>query len=276
MGRLNGRPLGAVDRARLRAARLQAHHAAQWLARAARAYVPPKPDDGHTNLGWDGVLDGFWTHPLEGGQRLGLKIADLALVWSGESLAFNDRADKDALKWLGKKLAAAGFDPGKLDAPAPYEIPAHPVAQGAAYNASDQAASGELAAWFATADRFLGAIRDTMAAGEFAASPVRCWPHHFDIATLATLDQTRSVNAGLSPGDEHYDEPYFYVSPYPYPAAASLPALPPPGHWHTQGFTAAVAPASRIFKLADPMAEIETFLRAALRAAATSAIEALG
>jgi len=24
---------------------LQAHHAVQWLARSARAYVPPQPDD---------------------------------------------------------------------------------------------------------------------------------------------------------------------------------------------------------------------------------------
>src|SRR5438105_12514767 len=45
------RPVGGVDSGRLREARLQAHHAAQWLARAARALVPPQPDDGHTSLG---------------------------------------------------------------------------------------------------------------------------------------------------------------------------------------------------------------------------------
>jgi hypothetical protein len=36
------RPLHAIDTARLSEARLQAHYAAQWLARAARAYVPPR------------------------------------------------------------------------------------------------------------------------------------------------------------------------------------------------------------------------------------------
>ena len=41
------RPLHAIDKARLSEARLQAHYAAQWLARAARAYVPLQPDDGH-------------------------------------------------------------------------------------------------------------------------------------------------------------------------------------------------------------------------------------
>jgi hypothetical protein len=44
--------------------------------------------------------------------------------------------------------------------------------------------------------------------------------HHFDLATLTTLparnaDATGYVGVGLSPGDEYYDEPYFYVSVYP-------------------------------------------------------------
>ncbi|MGH7007923.1 MAG: hypothetical protein ACRED7_05940, partial [Stellaceae bacterium] len=74
------RPLRGVDRDRLREARLQAHHALQWLARAARIYIPARPDDAHTNLGWDDRLDGFTTHALRDGVRLGLKIADLALI----------------------------------------------------------------------------------------------------------------------------------------------------------------------------------------------------
>src|SRR5215472_15715998 len=62
------KPLHGVDQRRLSEARLQAHYAVQWLARAARAYVPPQPDDGHTNLGWDGALRGFTTHPLKDGR----------------------------------------------------------------------------------------------------------------------------------------------------------------------------------------------------------------
>lgn len=55
------RPLRGVDRGHLREARLRAHHAMQWLARAARACIPARPDDAHTNLGWDDRLDGFTT-----------------------------------------------------------------------------------------------------------------------------------------------------------------------------------------------------------------------
>ncbi|MGH6975180.1 MAG: hypothetical protein ACRED6_11175, partial [Stellaceae bacterium] len=60
-----------------------------------------------------------------------------------------------------------------------------------------------------------------------------------------------------------YDEPYFYVSPYPYPVAARLPPLPSLGHWHTRGFTAAIAPAIRVLATRDRQAESVAFLRIA-------------
>ena len=267
------RPLRGVDRGQLREARLQAHHALQWLARAARATIPARPDDAHTNLGWDDRLDGFTTHALRDGIRLGLNIADLALIvldnGGTPTLRLDGQRDAAARLWLGARIAALGFDPDRLDAPAPYTIPAHAVGNGAAYVAGGLVdAFTELAAWFANANRALDGIRAAMAGRGFAASAVRCWPHHFDIATLASLDASgadhdRSVNAGLSPGDDWYDEPYFYVSPYPYPAAARLPPLPSLGHWHIRGFTAAVAPATRVLAARDRQAESVAFLRAA-------------
>jgi hypothetical protein len=95
------------------------------------------------------------------------------------------------------------------------------------------------------------------------------------MATLTLLgagsaEHARSVNAGFSPGDEHYDEPYFYVSPYPYPDPAELPPLPALGHWHVEGFTAAIAPASRILEAKDHQTAAEAFLAAAVAAAMTA------
>jgi hypothetical protein len=275
------RAVGDGPLAPLAAARGQAHHAVQWLARAARAYVPPQPDDSHTNLGWDEPLDGLATHPLKGELRLGLRLPDLALVLregaaQADSLPLDGRTDAQARQWLGDRLSARGLDAGALDAPSPYDIPADPVASGAPYRAGAQAgglAAGlaALAAWFGNAERALGAVRRQMDARKLVASPLRCWPHHFDLATLTLLDagdaeRARSVNAGFSPGDNYYDEPYFYVSPYPYPDAAALPPLPAPGHWHTHDFTAAVAPASRIRAADDPQRDVDAFLRDAVAA----------
>jgi Family of unknown function (DUF5996) len=271
------RPVGRVDLSRLREARLQAHHAVQWLARAARAFVPPQPDDKHTNLGWDGALDGFSTHPLKGDLCLGLGMSHLTLVLTGasaapQSFALDGRTDADARRWLGERLAAHGLDAHALDAKAPYDISAR-AGGGDAYEVAGLAdALSDLAAWFADADRSLGRVRDQMSARGLAPSPVRTWPHHFDMATVTLLEaghaeHARSVNAGFSPGDEHYEEPYFYISPYPYPDMRKLPPLPAPGHWHTSGFTAAVAPATRILAAADREAVSEAFLDAAVAAA---------
>jgi hypothetical protein len=270
------RPLRGVDFGRLREARLQAHHAVQWLARAARGFVTPQPDDSHTNLGWDEEVDCFITHQLTDDLHLGLRLTDLAMALVGRSVqvsfAVDGRTDAEARLRLGQLLAAHDLDPDRLDAKLPYEIADHAVAHGAAYRTVGLAdVFSELAAWFDNADRSLGRLRDRMITRGLAPSPVRIWPHHFDMATLTLLEggnaeHARSINAGFSPGDEHYAEPYFYVSPYPYPDATRLPALPF-GHWHTRGFTAAVLPASKIIAMSDRQATGDDFLDAAVAAA---------
>jgi hypothetical protein len=266
-------PLFGVDPRRLREARLQAHHAVQWLARTARAYVPPQPDDGHTNLGWGGALGGFTTHPSTDGAWLSLRLTDLTLglhAGDGSAVLFplEGRADAHARQWLGEQLAARSFDAHALDAPSPYEMPAHAVSRGGPYGPAALAdALPELAAWFGNASQSLGAVHDRAIARKLDASPVRCWPHHFDLATLITLaerDPAGYVGAGMSPGDDYYDEPYFYVSIHPKPDPAALPALPPPGHWHLHDFTGAVATARSIIAAKDPQAETDRFLEAAV------------
>jgi hypothetical protein len=284
MSNLEWRPLRGVDQRALHEARLQAHYGAQWLARAARAYVVPQPDDGHTSLRWHQALDGFMTQPSQNGTQLSLQIATLTLGLHGgavssrvASLSLDGRSDAQIRQWLGEELAARGLDPSALDAPSPYVMPAHAIARGARYDAAGSAASlAELAAWFADADLLLGRVQKKPTE-HGSASPVSCWPHHFDLATLTLLskrgaDADRYVGVGLSPGDEYYDEPYFYVSVYPKPDSAMLPTLPMIGHWHTHEFVAAISPAHKIIAEKNRMAETEDFLQRAV----ALALEILG
>jgi hypothetical protein len=261
------RPIRPCDPARLAAARLQAHHATQWLARTARAYVPPRPDDSHTSLGWDGAFGGLMSHPLPDGTRLGLRIADLTLALCEPDAAppadifpLAGRCDPDACAWLMGHAGMRNLDPGALDAPLPYMLAERPA--GGTYVA-DAEALGQLTAWFSNADTALCAVREAIAARKLAAPPVRCWPHHFDLDTLVTVAPGRTTGVGFEPGDDSYDEPYFYVSIYPTPDVGRLPALPPVGHWHTTHFTAAVAPAQRILAAPDQGAAVAAFLDAA-------------
>ena len=82
-----------------------------------------------------------------------------------------------------------------------------------------------------------------------SSSPVRCWAHHFDIATVISLEGgdaevARSIGLGLSPGDDSYGEPYFYVAPWPHPEADQLEDVAAIGHWHMAGFVAYVVTGS--------------------------------
>ena len=111
----------------------------------------------------------------------------------------------------------------------------------------------------------LGETRQGIVARGIDAPPVRCWPHHFDLDSLIALGAApvRTAGLGFCPGDEYYDQPYFYVSSHPRPDVAALPHLPPVGHWHTHHFTAAVAVADRILAADDQRAATQAFLRAA-------------
>ena len=261
------RPIRAFDRARFAAARLQAHHATQWLARTARAYVPARPDDGHTSLGWDDAFGGLMSHPLPDGTRLGLRVADLTLALCEpdarapqDVFRLDGRHDADACAWLMGHAGMRDLDPGALDTPLPYML--RDRSDGGAY-AVDAEPLGQLATWFSNANAALGAVHEQIVARGLDAPPVRRWPHHFDLDTLVTVAPGRTTGVGFEPGDDYYDEPYFYVSLYPAPDVATLPKLPPLGHWQAKSFTAAIAPAQRIVAAEDQGAEVAAFLRAA-------------
>jgi hypothetical protein len=264
-------PLIGVDEAGLSRARVQAHSAAQWLARAARAYIPAQPNDGHTNLGWSDGFRGFVTHALPDGARLGLKVTDLTLtVLEGAGAAImlplDGCGDAQVRAWLGRHMAARGLDPAALDDPSPYEVPA--LANGAVYAAAELAnLLRELAAWYSNANAALGASRLDVIHQNLEAPPVRAWPHHFDLDTLVTIAPGRTMGVGFSPGDDFYDEPYFYVSLYPGPDVGALRPLPAIGHWHATPFTAAIARARRIVEAEDQKREVEAFLHAAVEIA---------
>ena len=267
--------LGQTDLKALAEARLQAHHALQWPARAARAFIEPRPDDSHTSLSWDQGRQTLNTQKLPNGEALALRLTGLTLLWYdregiGSQFPLDGVRDADAGAWIAQQLHGAGYDPSRLQEPPAYEIPACSVSTGAPYAVGEnEAAFRELTAWFASADTVLESVVHAMSALRPGPSPVRCWPHHFDIASLIYLDEgeteeRRSIGVGFSPGDETYAEPYYYVTPWPYPDAARLPKLPPAGRWHTDGYVAAIATASRVQEMGVKRLAVLDFLQSAI------------
>jgi hypothetical protein len=234
-------------------ARLQCHYAIQLNTRLARGYVPARADDSHTNLSWHASTGELRGQAVGQGARafqLGLRLKDLSVVLSGtggdtESLSLSGTTFGEALNWLAGRLSGRGFDPAPLAAPIHFTLPDHALLRGAAFSiAGREAEFEELSNYYANA----AAALEALAMGRKDAAPVRCWPHHFDIAT-SIPEAGRSVGAGFSPGDAAYANPYFYVTPWPYPDADGLPDPPPGGFWHKQGWVGAVLPGEAIESL---------------------------
>jgi hypothetical protein len=259
-------------------ARLQLHHAAQLANAAAMSLLVPQHDDSHTNFEWldsAGLLAAQPVPSSEGSPvRVALRPGDLSIVviqgQSSDELRLDSLTVEDAFHWLQAALPNRGVDAAQLTLKKHYEIPHHEVAEGGAFDATDTHALAELGAWWHDAhlalDAYARTVNDT--------SSIRCWPHHFDLATLAVRNTPSgefSVGVGLSPGDEHYAEPYFYVTPYPYPSPGSLRQLPI-GRWHTSGWTGAVLRGSEIVAAGD---EQENMVAEFMAAAPVAAWDAL-
>ena len=200
------------------------HWAAQIVSAVGNTLLEKKADDSHANLGWDRVARALAGHPV-GGRRAALRLEDATL------LVLDDESKALSTKPLAAETLASGlawltsvFGVSELRRPE-HDLPDHPVKTGAAFTTKGDAA---LSALYAQADDRISRI----------ATPVRCWPHHFDIATLVSLGGERTIGIGMSPGDGSYAEPYWYVTPWPYPKG-ELPPLEH-GSWHREGWTGAV------------------------------------
>jgi hypothetical protein len=232
----------------------------------------PRCDHSHTNLEWSQAHRGLLSRANVGQPSLRalLRFPDVTIeLLRGEgdsertllSLPLVGRRFADVFAQLeaavGKALGREDFE---LRRPQ-LELPSHrvdPDGAGEPFGGWQAHALVELTRWFANGDR---ALRE-LAAQDARATPVRCWPHHFDIATLLVIerddasdpssDVTRSVGVGMTPGDGSYADAYWYVTPWPYPASPTLSKLDGGGIWHQDGWIGAVLTSTA---LREPQAE---------------------
>jgi len=274
--------VGKVEEQGLVDSRLQLHYAAQLAAAVGNTLVPAVADYSHTALNW--FAGGLFSGQVEGATpfRVGLDMAKVGLIVISHTqetasghvsqnyhLPLNGHSFADRLAALQALISELGYAGAQVQPPSyqPGEFPAHPIAEGAAFAIKEDQAA-ELGRYYGNAALLLQAV----SVQEAQASPVRVWPHHFDMATLVSLEpadgeQGRSVGVGFSPGDATYAQPYFYVTPWPYPPTAALPALRV-GRWHTAAWVGAILTASDLLsdRHADQQARAQEFLDQAIAA----------
>jgi hypothetical protein len=249
-------------------ARLQFHHAAQLATALGISYLPAQPDDSHTNLEWLPELEALASNPVQGRRivRLAVRPSRLAVLVLDESntpvatFPLDGKTIEEAAQWIRGQLDAHGVDSSRYTLKRHYSIPSHPVAEHAPFDATRLAEFEQLSTWYSNAATLFTAIAATTP----GASVVRCWPHHFDIATLIEVAPERTVGVGMEPGDVYYAEPYFYVNMRPA-TDATRPALEGGGAWHTHEWIGAVLQGSQLAST-NQRAQCEAFLLSAIAA----------
>ena len=265
--------LGATAPAKLANAYLQPYQLAQWLARFARGYLPAKSDDSHTSLLWRRNMGLMTTDVLEASGRqivYGLDVRDLTLVEfvngeSADAISMHGRKDEEAGIWMRNRLEAIGLDGAALNAPAPYELPESPYSKGGDYDAfKDLAALSEFNRYLDNASLILSEVVDEHRGLSPGPAPVRLWPHHFDLATVITLEEgdfetARAIGVGLAIPDKLHKEFYLYTYPWPRNERKDLPKLRSNCSHQYDGFFGAVQPMSKVVKAKDQEATARFF-----------------
>lgn len=244
----------------LKEARIQSHWASQLVGAAGASILPEREDYTHTSLTRPPGQPILVGEPLDDNKRrVGLSVARLQLVVLDENLdetqnfSLAGKTLDEGRRWLGERLGTEIKLVG-------YELPSHPVGEGGTFALEHPLAFEALSQGFVNASSVLDAE---------APDTVRCWPHHFDIAYLLTLGGKKSIGVGWTAGDDSYDEPYWYVTPWPYPKYMGRPSLAR-GHWHDEGFVAAILTASEMSASVDAASErqeVEAFLSQAMAGA---------
>jgi hypothetical protein len=262
----------------LTSVRLQLHYAIQFMAAAGSALAEPSPDFSHVSFEWHSELAIFVGVPIRATIpfRVALDPTSLTSVLLNKhgdvmaTLPLDQQTLAAGMNWLKSEISKLGTDAGKIELLSyPSDFPDHAIAHGAAFDASrTKAERQELVHYYANTHQLL---QEIVAATE-DASPIHIWPHHFDMATLISLPgrkkgEMTTISMGLSPGDASYDEPYWYVSPYPYPNPNDLPSLGSHGFWHVQHWVGAVLRATQLpGEYQAQQQHVEAFLQSALRA----------
>lgn len=259
--------------------RLQLHHAVQFGAAAGISFLDCRSDDSHTNLEWVPTISALASRviPARKPFRIGVRPADLTLLIITERdqpiarYRLHGRTIVEATQWIREQLAALGADAVRYTLKRDYDVPAHPVALGDSFDASERSQFEELSKWFANGASILGSLARSF----HDATEVRCWPHSFDIATLIPVAPERTIGVGLEPGDSYYAEPYFYVSMDPHPSAAQARSRPlwGRGTWHTRDWMGAILTGSRLESASKQEWQVREFIDSAVSACRALAIQ---
>jgi len=258
----------------------QAHFASQAGAELGKGWAVEQSDDSHSSFGWvrrngRGGLEGV-AAVGENAPRTRLVFAPLELSLINEageplaSIGLGGMTVGAATAWVRSEATRHIGAPRQNTHPAP-DLPDHPLNDRAPLDAGATGLAG-LASMYDATDALLERLRGAHSAFE----PARCWPHHFDLASLAVVERdadgamTSTVGVGLTPPDSLEAAGYWYVSPWAKAGLSGSPEYPRLAHgrWVERGggVSMAVLSVEDARDAADPSEAVAGFVATAVNA----------
>ncbi len=240
------RDITPADQPALVEAWRQAHFAAQPAAELGKSWAVAQDDDSHSSFAWTRANNfrGLEGAPATGDRHLRARLRfeglELSVVderaQAVATLPLEGAALQRAVEWIGEIGRRELGDRRQPARPAP-DLPDHPLARNATFETVD--ALAPLADLYDATARTLEKLRTA----EPAFDEPRCWPHHFDLASLAVIakddsgDMLKTIGAGVTPPDSLHDAGYLYVSPWMKntPSAKPNPHALESGQWLDRG-----------------------------------------
>ncbi len=225
MPRQEWRVFEDLDFDKIKYARIQYHQAIQNVSAVGRTFLPNADHDQSAALSWvpgHYRLAGNW---IKGNQlfRSSIGFKEFAIymvdrqVQVISKLSLHGVTFRQSLLWLEQQVGLLGLETAHLEDKAPYEIPKY-IFQTEPFE--DPGSDYRL---------FLGSLfHNTMTVmkevAESWAYPKQhaVWPQQFEFGMAVTLKDTGSqdtntrITIGVSPGDELFDAPYFFVATWPH------------------------------------------------------------
>nr|WP_321226220.1 hypothetical protein [uncultured Psychroserpens sp.] len=225
----------------------QMHLAAQYLAAAGISFLEKKPDDSHTNLGFDTENGCLYTHTLsENGDVLCLDYDRFALEWKSnqETKTFNldGASHAEVLKWLTDTSKA--FLNKTYHYQFHYDLP-YAIDDAFIFKLLDVNKLKALKQLRILAQLVLENIDKQYSLD----ASIRIWPHHFDTGIYSPLpDSDITIGLGLAIPDTICNKHYLYISGYKNGGTIDTSQLPKleSGEWKSDGFTGAILNADTI------------------------------
>lgn len=259
------------------------HYGAQFVAAFGHHLLPESADDSQSSMHWVPGLRALAGQDVNLKQRVRMALAystfELMLINENEEILGNfpisGQTKTTAISFVRTQARGLGVKKAQdIDIPSHYELPPHPLQEGAPFQMTSPAHHQELARYRHNAQLLLRAVVESY---EYA-TPVATWPHHFDTGSTINIkfddqgNSQKTIGIGLAVPDSLSEEHYFYVNHWSHQGEAdynTLPSLPGNAQWKTEDWKGAILPVSELVKVGDAAAQCELaedFLRQGIKA----------